>query len=166
MPDKLTQLSVGYASGCRPKGIRWPNCGPRCTVCPAHCPLWRVRSCNSDQDLLECAVRCARCSNWRDSICLQENGSRFAGVCTSACSFVHRCVLRRTLKLCDCALCDCLALQLVFDAMRVSSGNSFCWETEVPRMLKGDYYPVSSSQTTCQLTGSLADSCVSGWLVG
>ena len=32
-------------------------------------------------------------------------------------------------------------MQLVFDAMRVSSGNSFCWETEVPRMLKGDYYP-------------------------
>ena len=34
-----------------------------------------------------------------------------------------------------------LDLRLVFDAMRVSSGNSFCWETEVPRMLKGDYYP-------------------------
>jgi 3-hydroxyisobutyrate dehydrogenase len=34
-----------------------------------------------------------------------------------------------------------LNLQLVFDAMRISSGNSFCWETEVPRMLKGDYYP-------------------------
>ena len=24
-----------------------------------------------------------------------------------------------------------LDMQLVFDAMRVSSGNSFCWETEV-----------------------------------
>ena len=34
-----------------------------------------------------------------------------------------------------------LDMKLVFDAMRVSSGNSFCWETEVPRMLKGDYYP-------------------------
>ena len=34
-----------------------------------------------------------------------------------------------------------LDMQLVFDAMRLSSGNSFCWETEVPRMLKGDYYP-------------------------
>ena len=34
-----------------------------------------------------------------------------------------------------------LDMQLVFDAMRISSGNSFCWETEVPRMLKGDYYP-------------------------
>ena len=34
-----------------------------------------------------------------------------------------------------------LDLQLVFDAMRLSSGNSFCWETEVPRMLKGDFYP-------------------------
>ena len=32
-------------------------------------------------------------------------------------------------------------MKTVFDAMRVSSGNSFCWETEVPRMLKGDYYP-------------------------
>jgi len=43
------------------------------------------------------------------------------------------------------ALCVCkkagLDMKLVFDAMRVSSGNSFCWETEVPRMLKGDYYP-------------------------
>jgi 3-hydroxyisobutyrate dehydrogenase len=34
-----------------------------------------------------------------------------------------------------------LDMKLVFDAMRVSSGNSFCWETEVPRMLKGDFYP-------------------------
>ena len=34
-----------------------------------------------------------------------------------------------------------LDMKLVFDAMRLSSGNSFCWETEVPRMLKGDYYP-------------------------
>merc|ERR1712094_89729 len=25
--------------------------------------------------------------------------------------------------------------------MRVSSGNSFCWETEVPLALKGDYDP-------------------------
>ena len=32
-------------------------------------------------------------------------------------------------------------MKTVFDAMRVSSGNSFCWEVEVPRMLKGDYYP-------------------------
>ncbi len=34
-----------------------------------------------------------------------------------------------------------LDMKLVFDAMRLSSGNSFCWETEVPRMLKGDFYP-------------------------
>ena len=34
-----------------------------------------------------------------------------------------------------------LDMKLVFDAMRVSSGNSFCWETEVPRMLKGDFFP-------------------------
>ena len=34
-----------------------------------------------------------------------------------------------------------LDMKLVFDAMRVSAGNSFCWETEVPRVLQGDYYP-------------------------
>lgn len=39
-----------------------------------------------------------------------------------------------------------LDLKLVFDAMRISSGNSYCWETEVPRMLKGDYYPDFTSK--------------------
>lgn len=34
-----------------------------------------------------------------------------------------------------------LDMKLVFDAMRVSSGNSFCWETEVPLTLKGEYDP-------------------------
>lgn len=34
-----------------------------------------------------------------------------------------------------------LDMKLTFDAMRVSSGNSFCWETEVPLVLQGDYYP-------------------------
>jgi len=34
-----------------------------------------------------------------------------------------------------------LDMKLVFDAMRISSGNSFCWETEAPRMLRGDYFP-------------------------
>lgn len=34
-----------------------------------------------------------------------------------------------------------LDLKLVFDAMRVSSGNSFCWETEVPLALRGEYDP-------------------------
>ena len=37
-------------------------------------------------------------------------------------------------------------MKTVFDAMRVSSGNSFCWETEVPRMMKGDYYPDFTSK--------------------
>lgn len=32
-------------------------------------------------------------------------------------------------------------MKLMFDAMRVSAGNSFCWETEVPLALKGNYYP-------------------------
>ena len=30
-----------------------------------------------------------------------------------------------------------LDMKLVFDAMGVSSGNSFCWETEVPLVLQG-----------------------------
>ena len=34
-----------------------------------------------------------------------------------------------------------LDMKLVFDAMRVSSGNSFCWETEVPLTLRGEYSP-------------------------
>ena len=34
-----------------------------------------------------------------------------------------------------------LDMKLVFDAMRVSSGNSFCWETEVPLVLRGEYDP-------------------------
>jgi len=37
-------------------------------------------------------------------------------------------------------------MKLVFDAIRVSAGNSYCWETEVPRMLKGDYYPDFTAQ--------------------
>ena len=32
-------------------------------------------------------------------------------------------------------------MKLVFDAMRVSSGNSFMWETEVPLALRGEYDP-------------------------
>jgi len=51
---------------------------------------------------------------------------------------VHDVAIGETLSVCKKMGLD---LKLVFDAMRVSSGNSFCWETEVPRMLKGDYYP-------------------------
>eukprot|EP00451_Oxyrrhis_marina_P002936 CAMPEP_0204271124 /NCGR_PEP_ID=MMETSP0468-20130131/19280_1 /ASSEMBLY_ACC=CAM_ASM_000383 /TAXON_ID=2969 /ORGANISM="Oxyrrhis marina" /LENGTH=335 /DNA_ID=CAMNT_0051246741 /DNA_START=36 /DNA_END=1043 /DNA_ORIENTATION=+ len=32
-------------------------------------------------------------------------------------------------------------MKLMFDAIRVSSGNSFCWETEVPLVLRGSYEP-------------------------
>lgn len=39
-----------------------------------------------------------------------------------------------------------LDLQLVFDAMRVSSGNSFCWETEVPIMLQDNFDPIFTSK--------------------
>lgn len=53
------------------------------------------------------------------------------------CAF-HDVAVGETLCVCKKAGLD---MKLVFDAMRVSSGNSFCWETEVPRMLKGDYYP-------------------------
>ncbi len=49
----------------------------------------------------------------------------------------------------DCAVGEALCvakkhgldMKLVFDAMRVSSGNSFCWETEVPLVLTGSYDP-------------------------
>lgn len=51
---------------------------------------------------------------------------------------VHDVCIGETLAVCKKAGLD---MKLVFDAMRVSSGNSFCWETEVPRMLKGDYFP-------------------------
>jgi len=51
---------------------------------------------------------------------------------------VHDVAIGETLAVCKKAGLD---MKLVFDAMRVSSGNSFCWETEVPRMLRGDYYP-------------------------
>merc|ERR1712137_877164 len=51
---------------------------------------------------------------------------------------VHDVAIGETLATCRKAGLD---MKLVFDAMRVSSGNSFCWETEVPRMLRGDYYP-------------------------
>lgn len=51
---------------------------------------------------------------------------------------VHDVAIGETLATCKKAGLD---MKLVFDAMRVSSGNSFCWETEVPRMLRGDYYP-------------------------
>lgn len=34
-----------------------------------------------------------------------------------------------------------LDMKLVFDAMRVSSGASFCWDTEVPLVLQGSYDP-------------------------
>ena len=32
-------------------------------------------------------------------------------------------------------------MKLYWDAMRVSSGNSFFWETEVPLVLRGEYDP-------------------------
>merc|ERR1719160_2040369 len=51
---------------------------------------------------------------------------------------MHNVAIGETLSVCKKAGLD---MRLVFDAIRVSSGNSFCWETEVPRMLKGDYYP-------------------------
>jgi len=32
-------------------------------------------------------------------------------------------------------------MKLLFDAMRISSGNSFCWETEFARVIDGSYFP-------------------------
>ena len=37
-------------------------------------------------------------------------------------------------------------MKLLFDAMRVSSGNSFCWETEFARVVDGTYYPDFSAE--------------------
>jgi len=49
----------------------------------------------------------------------------------------------------DCAMGEAMMIakksgvdmKLMFDAMRVSSGNSFCWETEFARVVDGTYYP-------------------------
>lgn len=49
----------------------------------------------------------------------------------------------------DCAMGEAMMIakkagvdmKLLFDAMRVSSGNSFCWETEFARVVDGTYYP-------------------------
>lgn len=49
----------------------------------------------------------------------------------------------------DCAMGEAMMIakksgvdmKLLFDAMRVSSGNSFCWETEFARVADGTYYP-------------------------
>ena len=49
----------------------------------------------------------------------------------------------------DCAMGEAMMvakkegvdLKLLFDAMRVSSGNSFCWETEFARVVDETYYP-------------------------
>ena len=49
----------------------------------------------------------------------------------------------------------CVPMLQVFDAMRVSSGNSFCWETEVPRMLKGDYFPDFTAQMMLKVTAHM-----------
>lgn len=37
-------------------------------------------------------------------------------------------------------------MKLLFDAMRISSGNSFCWETEFARVMDGTYYPDFTSE--------------------
>jgi len=49
----------------------------------------------------------------------------------------------------DCAMGEAMMIakksgvdmKLLFDAMRVSSGNSFCWETEFARVVDGTYFP-------------------------
>eukprot|EP00510_Aplanochytrium_minuta_P001532 CAMPEP_0184021018 /NCGR_PEP_ID=MMETSP0954-20121128/9679_1 /TAXON_ID=627963 /ORGANISM="Aplanochytrium sp, Strain PBS07" /LENGTH=380 /DNA_ID=CAMNT_0026302959 /DNA_START=128 /DNA_END=1271 /DNA_ORIENTATION=- len=51
---------------------------------------------------------------------------------------LHDVGIAETLVVCKKAGMD---MKLVFDAIRVSAGNSYCWESEVPRMLRGDYYP-------------------------
>jgi 3-hydroxyisobutyrate dehydrogenase len=49
----------------------------------------------------------------------------------------------------DCAMGEAMMIakksgvdmKILFDAMRISSGNSFCWETEFARVAEGSYYP-------------------------
>merc|ERR1712070_974641 len=49
----------------------------------------------------------------------------------------------------DCAMGEAMMIakksgvdmKVLFDAIRISSGNSFCWETEVPLTLQGSYWP-------------------------
>eukprot|EP00440_Ansanella_granifera_P056756 gb/GFBE01061516.1/.p1 GENE.gb/GFBE01061516.1/~~gb/GFBE01061516.1/.p1 ORF type:complete len:368 (+),score=103.44 gb/GFBE01061516.1/:1-1104(+) len=49
----------------------------------------------------------------------------------------------------DCAMGEVMMIakksgvdmKLLFDAMRISSGNSFCWETEFARVADGTYFP-------------------------
>lgn len=49
----------------------------------------------------------------------------------------------------DCAMGEAMMIakksgvdmKLLFDAVRISSGNSFCWETEFARVADGTYYP-------------------------
>jgi 3-hydroxyisobutyrate dehydrogenase len=49
----------------------------------------------------------------------------------------------------DCAMGEAMMIakksgvdmKLLFDAMRISSGNSFCWETEFARVADGTYFP-------------------------
>eukprot|EP00933_Yihiella_yeosuensis_P069869 TRINITY_DN7692_c1_g1_i1.p1 TRINITY_DN7692_c1_g1~~TRINITY_DN7692_c1_g1_i1.p1 ORF type:complete len:380 (+),score=105.96 TRINITY_DN7692_c1_g1_i1:86-1225(+) len=49
----------------------------------------------------------------------------------------------------DCAMGEAMMvakksgvdMKLLFDAMRISSGNSFCWETEFARVADGTYFP-------------------------
>jgi len=66
---------------------------------------------------------------------------------------VHDVAVGEALVVCKKAGLD---MKLVFDAMRVSSGNSFCWETEVPRMLKGDYYPDFTAEMMHKVLKSLS----------
>ena len=51
-------------------------------------------------------------------------------------------------------LCVCkkagLDMKLVFDAMRVSSGNSFCWETEVEKIEIEKMNIINSKNQSCK----------------
>jgi len=54
----------------------------------------------------------------------------------------------------DCAMGEAMMIakksgvdmKLLFDAMRISSGNSFCWETEFARVVDGTYFPDFTSE--------------------
>jgi len=67
--------------------------------------------------------------------------------------FGHETIVKITTNML-CAVQDCamgevmmiakksgVDMKLLFDAMRISSGNSFCWETEFARVADGTYFP-------------------------
>lgn len=59
-------------------------------------------------------------------------------ITTNMLCAVQDCAMGEVMMMCKKSGVD---MKLLFDAMRVSSGNSFCWETEFARVADGTYRP-------------------------